>query len=53
MHPAVLSYSSASAGRVMETVAPGLVPTTLPSYIISALAGGWMKSPGIWARVRK
>jgi len=37
----------------MFTVAPALVPTWLASYIISAFAGGWMKSPGTWARVRK
>jgi hypothetical protein len=37
----------------MTMRAPADRPWTAPSYIISALAGGWMKVPSVVARVRK
>lgn len=39
--------------RPTSTRAPGDVPVTLPSYIISARAAGWRKVPSVVARVRK
>ncbi len=46
------AQSPLSVCAAMTTLAPAPVPTTLPSYIISALAGGCWKVPGICARVR-
>jgi hypothetical protein len=42
-----------AAAGVTTTRAPLEFPMTEPSYIISALAAGWMKLPAVVARVRK
>ena len=42
-----------SAGGATSTRAPAEFPCTLPSYIISACAAGWMKRPPVAARARK
>src|SRR5439155_1613442 len=42
-----------SAGGATSRRAPAEFPCTLPSYISSACAAGWMKRPPVAARARK
>ncbi len=47
-----LSEIGGTRYRVTTTRAPGVLPVTPNWYSISAVAGGWVKLPGVVARSR-